>query len=154
MTTAAAIVDARPRADECTLLDRFVLWYATLWVVFLIGGFRLPWEPISLDEDETFSFRRQVVFTLGGLLAVHRLVQSGRLQLRINLHLPWVAFSLLLIGSLAWTTDQSLTLKRSLVHAFGVILLLATVDAHPQPVRFFIRTTSLALGSVALIALA
>lgn len=154
MTATATFADVLVRDERRTLLERVVLAYSVLWLVFLIGGFRMPWEPIPLDEDVTFSLRRQLVFTFGGLLAVHAMMQSGRFQLRIGAHLAWVAFSLLLVGSLLWTTDRSLTLKRSLVHGFGILVLLATVDSHPRPVTFFVRTVTIALGACAWLSLA
>ncbi|MBI5851883.1 MAG: O-antigen ligase family protein [Planctomycetes bacterium] len=154
MTAAATLYDVTPGTERRTFAAQLALAYSALWLVFLIGGFRLPWEPIPLDEDVTFSLRRQLVFTFGGLLALHAMTKAGSFSLRIGLHLPWVAFSLLLVASLAWTTDGGLTAKRSLVHGFGILLLLATVDAHPRPVRFFLTTVTLALGACAWLSLA
>jgi exopolysaccharide production protein ExoQ len=146
-SSAAGSVGSRP------LHDRLMLGYAALWIVFLIGGFRMPWEPIPLDEDATFSFRRQAVFTLGAALALHRLVQRGQLGARIGWHLPWVGVALFLLSSLAWSTDLVLTGKRSLVHVFGVMLLLGTVDVGRRPVHDYLRTVVLAIGACAWIAL-
>ena len=134
-------------------LDRLVLGYALLWIVFLIGGFRMPWEPIPLDEDVTYSTRRQLVFTFGALLGLHRLVQRGHLSERIALHMPWVAMAGLLCGSLIWTTDVTLTAKRSLVHLFGVLTLLSVVDAREQPLRFYLRGVVHVIGLCAWISL-
>lgn len=144
---AGGVAGVRP------LLDRLVLAYSALWIVFLISGFRMPWEPIPIDEEVTYSFRRQVVFTLGALLGLHRLVQRGHLALRIGVHLPWIAMALLVCGSLVWTSSHILTAKRSLVHLFGLLLLLSTVDADRRPVRFHLRTVVLSIGACAWVSL-
>ena len=154
MTTVAAEVRAHSRPQPASLTERIVLAYAAMWIVFLIGGFRMPWEPIPLDDDVTFSLRRQIVFSLGGLLSIHQLMQNGRLGLRVGLHLGWVGLSLGLVASLLWSTDHALTMKRSMVHLFGIALLLATIDMHRRPWRYFLRTVTLAVGACAWISIA
>lgn len=154
MTATAGLSSVHPVVERSALLDRAIQLYAIAWIVFLIGGFRMPWEPIPLDDEVTFSGRRQLVFTLGGALALYRLVQVGRLENRLSIHLSWVLFSALVLSSMLWTTDRTLTLKRSIVHAFGVLLLIAAVDSHRHPVQYFLRTITIALGICAWISLA
>lgn len=145
--SATGVAGTRP------LLDRLVLGYSAVWIVFLIGGFRMPWEAIPIDEEVTYSLRRQIVFTLGALLGLHRLVQRGHLARRVGLHLSWVAMAAFICLSIVWTTDYLLTLKRSLVHLFGLLFLLGTIDTHERPVHFFLRAAVLALGACAWISL-
>ncbi len=149
MTTLGAIqaIPSRTRVFAATpVLDKLVLAYSAVWIVFLVTGFRMPWEAIPTGEEDLGSLRRQIVFTLGAAIAVHRMIRSGSFGARIGWHFGFVALAIALCSTLIYTHDTVLTFKRSLVHVFGLLLLLSTVDAHPRPVRFHLHAIVVVVG--------
>ena len=68
--------------------------------------------------------------------------------------LPWIAFSCFMVGSVLWSRDPKLTIKRSIIFCFGTVVVLGLVHIPRKPVRFFQWAVLLLTGLGAWVALA
>jgi exopolysaccharide production protein ExoQ len=129
-------------------VDRVVLGYAVLWCLFIITGFRLPWVPIDAVTD-TGSTMRQILFTVGALIALRRMLVTSSLSQILAQHRMLILVGAWMMASFVYSADTWLTVKRSIIYVFGLLMLLCTIHAHPHPTRTFLALVTHALGALA-----
>ena len=88
-------------------------------------------------------------FTLGVAFAMRRMLYTHTLNQVLGMHLGGLLLGLLLVGSTAWSTDQVLTAKRSLVYVFGYLMLISLVHVPRWPLRYYLKTVVVGMGWIA-----
>lgn len=141
MTVCVGAGDFRPiaRASRQPVLDPALVVCATMWVAFALTGLRAPWSPIVVSDADAGAALRQVLFTLSAGIAVWRLLVTRLLASSIVDHLGIVLLASWLFATCVFSVDPVLTVKRSIVHAFGVVVLIALVKSSPRPVALMQR---------------
>jgi len=132
--------------------DRLVLAYGVLWLIYVVTQFRMPWTPLSHDGSTTTNMR-QAFFTIGVVLAVRRMIYTRTLNQLLGMHLGGLLLGGMLLASVVWSTNTTLTIKRSLVYVFGYLMLIALVHIPRHPMRFFMTAVVHATGWIAWISI-
>lgn len=130
-------------------VDRLVLVYGVLWLVYIVTQFRMPWTPLTYSEEAPTGGIRQVFFTLGVVFACRRMLYTGTLSQLLGMHTGGMVLGAVLVGSVAWSTDAVLTIKRSLVYVFGYLMLLTLVHVPKRPMQYYMRTVVVGMGWIA-----
>lgn len=130
-------------------VDKLVLIYGTLWLIYIVTQFRMPWTPLVYTEDVPTGGIRQVFFTLGVLIATRRMLYTRTLNQVLGMHLGGLIVGCVLLLSAVWSTELVLTIKRSLVYLFGYVMLIALVHVPRWPFQHFMRTVVIGTGWIA-----
>ena len=129
--------------------DRLVLFYGLLWTIYIVTQFRMPWTELLYSEDTPNGGIRQVFFTVGALLALRRLIYTNTLGQLLTMHMGGLLLGALMLVSMLWSSDASLTLKRSLIFVFGYLLLVTLVHAPKWPMRYYMTVIVHGMGWIA-----
>ncbi len=133
--------------------NRLLTIAIVLWMLYLVTGFRSPLTPISISDENSSSFARQILFAGTGFLAITQLIASKALGALLVIRWPLFFLSGTLILSTLWSQLPSLSLKRSIIFAFGAIALSTLVHSSSQPAKFMLRTVLYFCGTVSLISI-
>ncbi|MBC2603332.1 O-antigen ligase family protein [Puniceicoccus vermicola] len=125
-----------------------------LWLLYLASNFRPPTQPITLSDSNSGSAIRQLLFAGTGMLAVTRLFFSRSLGPVVIMHLPVLGILGLILGSVLWSAEATLTIKRGIIYAFGIITLLVMVHSTDHPARQMMRILVYFCTAAALLSLA
>lgn len=125
-----------------------------VWMLYMVSGFRLPTQVITLSDANASAAVRQVTFAGAGMIAVARLYRFQAIGSVIVARLPFILFTLFLIASFTWSTAPTLTLKRVAIFAFGIVAQIVAVHSSKRPVESMIKTVVYFTMAVAFVSLA
>jgi O-antigen ligase len=148
-------------ADASIALERLrtpatvqiVLCAIIVWILYVVSGFRLPTQPITLSDADAGATIRQLVFTAAGMLAGMRLVLSRTLGALFATRTWMIALAMLLVFSALWSDLPTLTIKRSIIYIFGLLALLVIVHGSRSPVHLMLRSMVYFTAAVSTISL-
>ncbi|MEM0970494.1 MAG: hypothetical protein AAGJ31_14155, partial [Verrucomicrobiota bacterium] len=124
-----------------------------IWLIFLVSGFRNPTQPISLSDKNGGSAIRQLIFASTGMIAIAQLFFSQTMGNLIMLRWQIFGVGLLLLGSVLWSVQPTLTIKRSLIFLFGLVALTTLVHSCRFPTRFMFRSIIYVCGIAAILSI-
>jgi len=134
-------------------VDRAVLIYGLLWMVYIVTQFRMPWTPLTYSEEAPTGGIRQVFFTLGVMFAMRRLIYTRTTNQILGMHMGGLLLGILLVASVLWSTDPTLTIKRSMVYVFGYLMILSLVHVPKWPLRYYMVVIVNGMGWIAWISI-
>ncbi len=125
-----------------------------IWLLQVITGFRLPWSPIVVTDGDSGAAVRQLVFTGGGLIGTLWLFLNARLAHVLPGRGPVFVLVAWTMLSAVYSIEPDLTIKRSIILAFCVTMLVAIVTSVRDPLAVLARWVTAATGLAAWISIA
>ncbi len=123
------------------------------WLNYTIHGYRLPWQPIVVSDQNSGAALRQVLFAGAGMLALFRLVTTRTLGLVLAHHLPWAFLALALLVSVLWSEMPGTSAKRALIFGFGLTVLASMTHSTRQPAQLMFRVVVYSAGFSAIVSI-
>jgi O-antigen ligase len=125
-----------------------------LWISYCCSsGFRNPLQPITLSDSNKGSAIRQALFGSGAILSLTILYFTRNLGTVLTMNRGMLLLSILVPASLLWSAEPKLTIKRSILFLFGLIILYTITYSSRQPVRKMLLTIVGSTSAVAFISL-
>lgn len=112
---------------------------AIVWMLYVVSGFRLPTQPITISDLDANATIRQIVFSFAGLLAIGHFYFSRSIGSVLVIRLKPVLLAGFLIVSAFWSEAPSFTIKRVAVYVFGTLALMSLVHSQNRPVNSMAR---------------
>ena len=126
---------------------------AILWLLYMVSGFRLPTQEITISDSNANATVRQIVFSFAGFAALAHFFFNRAIGSIMVSRLPMALLSAFLVCSAAWSEQPSLTVKRVAIFAFGVIALVGLVHSSRHPVASMARIATYVCASIAILSL-
>jgi exopolysaccharide production protein ExoQ len=135
-------------------LRYFVVFILLVWITYCCSsGFRNPFQPITLSDGNKGSAIRQALFGFGAILSLTTLYFTRNLGTVLTMNRGMLLLSILVPASLLWSAEPKLTIKRSILFLFGLIILYTITYSSRQPVRKMLLTIVGSTSAVAFISL-
>jgi hypothetical protein len=115
--------------------DRLLVAAAAVWLIYNVNGLRPPWAPIVVNDADSGAAVRQLIFTAAALTALRRLFVTRSIGSVLVQHPGLVLLGGWLAGSVVYSADPTLTVKRAVIFSFGLLTLLTLVHLPVRPVR-------------------
>lgn len=144
-----------PGMDRLRTAGPFALIIAMMmvWLWNSVNSFRPLTAPITLSDENSGGAIRQLIFLATAGLSGLMLCMTRSLPEFLYFRLREAAVGALLIGSVVWSTDKTLTIKRSFIFVCGYLAISLAVHMSDRPVRLMQRTLTYFCGAVAWISL-
>ena len=126
---------------------------AIIWLLYMVSGFRLPTQEITISDSNASATVRQLVFSLAGLSALALLFFNRAIGSALVSRLPIIFLTGFLFCSAIWSEQPSLTVKRGAIFGFGVLTLIALVHSTERPVASMARISTYFSASIAVLSL-
>ena len=125
-----------------------------LWITYCCSsGFRNPLQPITLSDSNKGSAIRQAMFGSGAIISLTILYFSRNLGTVLTMNRGTLLLSVLVPISVLWSAEPKLTIKRSILFLFGLIILYTITYTSRKPVRKMLQVILGSTSAVAFISL-
>ena len=134
-------------------VDKILFLIAVAWIWFVMTGLRMPWQPIVRGEEggSGGGAIRQAFFLGCSGWAIYRMMAMGAYNQIVGHFLPAAFLAVMLVASVLWSNDTTLTIKRSIIHVLGFHVLIAIIANSRWPLNAMMKTTVYTVGISAFI---
>jgi O-antigen ligase len=104
-------------------------------LIYDVNGFRPPWAPIVVSDQDSGAALRQLLFTAAAMLSLWSLFSRKITGRELTRQLPVAALGMGLVLSVLYSSQAILTVKRAVIFNMGILLLVGLLASSRRPVR-------------------